>query len=135
MANKKTTVLDLLVTELTTVSSLTKATRILLLPADARKQSPYAGLIAGSEEVVVEDATDVRYELDVDIILMRKGRDIEKLIDDVKNLLYGPTLAGDIGALQIRIVGQEPVALLDADFYSSTRIVAIITYVATKGAF
>lgn len=135
MANKKTTVLDLLVAELATVPSLAKVTRILLLPAEARKQSPYAGLITGAEEVVVEDATDVRFELDVDIILMRKGRDIEKLIDDVKNLLYGSMLAGDIGALQLRIVGQEPVALLDADLYSSTRIVAVITYVATKGAF
>lgn len=135
MANKKTAVLDALVTELATVSSIAKATRILLLPADARKQAPYAGLIAGAEEEVVEDATDVRYELNVDIILLRRGRDIEKLLDEVKDLLYGASIASTIGALQLRIIGQEEVALIDADLYSSTRIVAIVTYVATKGAF
>jgi hypothetical protein len=114
---------------------VTKATRILLTPAEARKWSPYAGLIASTEEVVVEDATHVRYELDVDIILLKKGRDIEEMLDTVKNLLYTDSLATTIGAKQIRIIGQEEVALVDADSYSSTRIVTTITYVSTKGAF
>jgi len=112
-----------------------KATRILLTPAEARKWSPYAGLIAGSEEVIVEDITDVRYELDVNLILLKRGRDIEEMLDIVKNLLYADTLATSIDALQIRIIGQEEVALIDADKYSSTRIVMTITYVSTKGAF
>ena len=135
MANKKTAVLDALVTQLATVSSIAKATRILLQPAETRKQSPYAGLISGTEEAVVEDATDVRYELNVDILLIRKGRDIEELLDEVKDLLYGASIASTIGALQLRIIGQEEVALIDEDSYSSTRIVAIVTYVATKGGF
>lgn len=135
MANKKTSILDTLVTQLGNLSAVTKATRVLLTPADARKHSPYAGLIAGTEEVVVEDATHVRYELDVDIILLKKGRDIETMLDAVKGLLYTSTLATTIGALQIRVIGQEEVALVDADSYSSTRIVVTITYVATKGAF
>ncbi|MFA7286914.1 MAG: hypothetical protein WC052_04625 [Patescibacteria group bacterium] len=135
MANTKTTILDNLVTQLETSSSVAKATRILLTPVDARKHSPYVGLIAGPEEVVVEDSTHVRYELDISIILLKKGRDIETMLDAVKNVLYGSTLAATIGALQIRVIGQEEVALIDADSYSSTRIVATITYVATKGAF
>lgn len=135
MANKKTSILNTLVTELLTVSSVATATRILLQPAEARKKAPYAGLISGTEEAVVEDATDVRFELNIDIILLIKGRDIEKLLDEVKDLLYGASIASTIGALQLRIIGQEEVALIDADSFSSTRIVAVVTYVATKGDF
>jgi len=135
MANKKTNVLNALVAQLENLSSIAKATRILLSPINARKWSPYAGLIAGPEEVIVEDLTHIRYELDVDVILLEKGRDIEKLLDKVKNLLYSSLLATTIGALQIKIVGQEEVALVDNDKFSSTRIVMTITYVAVKGAF
>lgn len=135
MANKKTTVLDTLVTQLTTLPEVTSATRILMTPTKARTSSPYAGLIAGAEETIVEDSTAVRYELDVDLILLKKGRDIETMLDAVKTLLYSSTLATTLGILQIRIIGQEEVALIDADSYSSTRIVLTITYVAVKSAF
>ena len=135
MPNKKTSILDTLVAQLGTVSSVAKSTRILLTPSEARKHSPYIGLISGSEEMIVEDTTDIRYELDVDIILLKRGRDIESFLDTIKNKLYDNTLASTIGALQIKIIGQEEVALIDADKYSSTRIVTTITYVAEKGAF
>ena len=135
MPNKKTSILDTLVTELGNVSFVGKATRILLTPSEARKHSPYVGLISGPEEAVVEDTTDIRYELDVDIILLKRGRDIESFLDTIKNKIYDGSLATVIGALQIKIIGQEEVALIDADKYSSTRIVTTITYVAQKGAF
>jgi len=77
----------------------------------------------------------VRFELDVDLILLKRGDDIEEMLDAIKNLLYTDSLAATIGALQIRIIGQEEVALLDADLYSSTRIVMTVTYVITKGSF
>jgi len=135
MANKKTNVLDALVVALGNLSEVSTATRILATPATARKKSPYVGLIAGAEEPIVEDDTDVRFVLDVDIILLKNGRDIEKMLDVVKDLLYSDALAATIEAFQIRKIGQEEVALLDADKYSSTRIIVTITYVATKGAF
>jgi len=135
MANTKTTILDNLVEQLATITGIAKSTRILLTPNEARQHSPYIGLIAGSEEAVVEDITDVRYELEVNLILLKKGRDIETMLDDVKQLLYDSTLAATIGALQVRIIGQEEVALIDSDVYSSTRIAAIITYVASKAGF
>jgi hypothetical protein len=135
MANKKTAILDALVTQLENVPETATVTRILLTPANARKHSPYIGVISGTEVVVVEDNTNVRYELDVDLILLKRGRDIETFLDGVKNALYSSTLAATIGALQVVVVGQEEVALIDADAYSSTHIVLTVTYVATKGAF
>lgn len=131
----KTTILDALVAQLEALPEVATATRVLLSPANARKSSPYAGLIAGAEEVVVEDAANIRYELDVDIILLKKGIDIESMLDAVKIKLFSTPIAVAIGALQVRIVGQEPVALIDEDNYSSTRIVTVITYVITKDSF
>lgn len=135
MANTKSTILDNLVTQLNNLSSVQKATRILLTPSEARKWSPYAGLISSTEEVIVEDSTDIRYEVDVSIILLKRGNDIEEFIDAIKDLLYDDTLATTIGAKQIKIIGQEEVALIDSDKYSSTRIATVITYVASKGGF
>ena len=135
MANTKTNMLDVLVSELKDITAVREATRILLTPAEARKHAPYIGLIAGREEAIVEDATDVRYELEVNLILLIKGRDIEGFIDDVKDALYATTLPAVIGALQVKIVGQEEVALIDADIYSSTRVLVIVTYVTNKGGF
>jgi hypothetical protein len=135
MAHKKTTMLDALVTQLQALSEVTKATRVLLLPSEARKHAPYVGLISGSEEVVVEDSTHVRYELDLDFLLLKSGRDIESMLDAVKLLLFNSATATAIGALQIRIIGQEEVALVDADKFSSTHIVATVTYVAEKDVF
>jgi len=131
----KTTILDALITQLVALPEVATATRVLLTPNNARKSSPYVGLIAGPEEIVVEDTTNIRYELDVDIILLKKGIDIESMLDAVKIKLFSAPLATAIGALQVRIVGQEPVALIDEDNYSSTRIVTVITYVVAKDAF
>jgi hypothetical protein len=133
--HKKTVILDALVVQIGSLPAVTTATRVLLLPSAARKHSPYAGLISGTEEKIVEDTTHVRYELDVDLILLKKGRDIEEMLASVETLLYANTLATDIGALQVRVIGQEEVALIDVDSFSSTRIVMTITYVAAKGAF
>jgi len=135
MAHTKTSVLDTLITQIISLPEIKTTTRILLSPQNARKNVPYAGLIAGTEEAIVEDTTHVRYELDVDLVLLVRGRDIEKTLDAVKQLLYTSSLAATIGAKHICVVGQEDVALVDADSYSSTRIVITITYVATKGAF
>jgi hypothetical protein len=134
MANTKTGILDALTIQLGGMLTVATATRILLSPASARKKAPYIGLIAGPKEMIVEDTTDVRFELDVDLILLKKGRDIEIMLDSVKQLLHTDSLAVTIGALQISIIGQEEVALIDADSFSSTRVVATITYVSSKSA-
>lgn len=135
MANKKQTVLDNLVAEILGLGVVTTSTRTLLGPADARKHSPYVGLISGTEETIVEDATDIRYELDVNLILLKRGRDVEEMLDGLKILLFTDSLAATIGAFQVKVIGQEEVAIVDEDKYSSTRIVLVITYLSTKGVF
>lgn len=135
MSNTKTTILDALIVKLEASAQVGKATRVLMAPAEARKWSPYVGLIAGQKRKIVQDPTQIRFELPIDLILLKKGREIEEMLDGVKNVLYSGALANDIGALQVRIIGQEEVAILDADKWSSTRIIAIITYVVTKSAF
>lgn len=135
MANTRKTILDKLVTALEGVATVKTATRILLTPEMARKAQPYVGMVTTTEEEIVEDATHVRFEVDVDLILLVKGRSIEEMLDGVKNLLYTSSTATTIGAMQISIIGQEEVALVGDDTFSSTRIATTITYVAIKGAF
>lgn len=130
---KDYSILDALAIQLGNLPEINKAERILLLPSEARKQSPYAGLISSTKDAIVEDTTHIRYELDVDLILLKRGRDIEQVLDAVKNLLYTDSLATTIGAMQVRVIGQEEVALIDANLYSSTRIVMTITYATLKG--
>lgn len=131
MADTKETLLDSLVTMLGGITSVT-CTRRLKTPQGARDAAPYIGLLASTEEVLVRDTTHTRWGLTVDLILMVQGEAIEDLIVDVKNIIEGDNLP--TGALQMRLVGQEPVNLITDDAYSSSRIVVDILYVSSKGA-
>lgn len=126
--------LDALATALEVSDEVKKATRVLLTPEMSRKYQPYVGMIATSEEKIIEDTTGVRWEVDVDFILLKKGKDIESLIDGVKEILFSANTVATIGALHISFIGGEAVAIVNDDDYSSTRIATTITYVVTKGS-
>ena len=130
MADSKETLLDSLVTMLGAITSIT-CTRRLKTPQGARDAAPYIGLLASTEEVLVRDSTHTRWGLTVDLILMVKGEAIEDLIVDVKDIIQGVTLP--TGALQMLLVGQEPVNLITDDAYASSRIVVDILYVSSRG--
>lgn len=131
MADTKETLIDSLVSMLSGITSVT-CTRRLKTPQGARDAAPYIGVLASTEEVLVRDATHTRWGLTVDLILMVKGEAIEDLIVDVKDIIEGATLP--TGALQMQLVGQEPVNLITDDAYSSSRIVVDIIYVSSRGA-
>jgi hypothetical protein len=127
--------LDTLATQLMTSALVKKATRKLETPMQARKHAPYVGMLVTTEEEVVEDTTHVRFEVDVSLILVNRGTDIEGMLDAVKNILYNTATATAIGALLISYTGAEEVSFVDDDTYTGTRILITLTYVATKGAF
>lgn len=131
MPDTKETLIDSLVTMLSGITSVT-CTRRLKTPQGARDAAPYIGVIASTEEVLVRDSTHTRWGLTIDLILMVKGEAIEDLIVDVKDIIEGATLP--TGALQMQLVGQEPVNLITDDAYSSSRIVVDIIYVSSRGA-
>jgi len=131
VADTKEALIDSLVSMLGAISGVT-CTRRLRTPQGARDASPYIGLLASTEEVLVRDSTHTRWGLTVDLILMVKGEAIEDLIVDVKDIIEGDTLP--TSALQMRLVGQEPVNLITDDAYSSSRIVVDMVYVSAKGA-
>lgn len=139
MANTRKTILNALATQLANSSKVKTATRELLAPTEARKQAPYVGMVVETEEEIVEDSTHVRYELDVSLILLHRktttDADVETMLDAVKTVLYNSSTASAIGAKAISVTGQEEVALVNDDQFSSTRVALTITYVATKGAF
>ena len=144
MSNTKVTMIDALVAQLNTISGIGLATRDLLTPANARKNTPYIGVITGDEVKLVEDDAKVRWALTVDLIVLVKGDNVEEWIDKVKSLVFAPgvpsplpsplpdTLATTIGALHVSVEGQNEVALVNADDCSSTRMVLLIIYVSDK---
>lgn len=131
MANTKKAMLDSLATLLGAIASVTCTIR-LKTPQGARDAAPYIGVLPSTEEKLVEDTTHTRWGLTVDLILMVLGEDIEDLIVDVKDIIEGVTLP--TGALQMSLVGQEPVNLITDDAYSSSRVVIDVMYVSSRGA-
>lgn len=135
MANTKVTILNNIVTQLSGITGVHTVTRNLFTPVEARKRSPYLGVISNDEVVVTEDDTDILYRTNVDIIILVKTRLIEEWIDLVKQVVYNSSFAGTVGAKQIRLIGQREVALINADEWSSTRIILEMIYVSSKSGF
>lgn len=133
MANTKETILDTLVTAMGNVTGVTIATRELELPSDTRKKEPYIGIIAGEEAILVEDATEILWSLPVDMIVIKRGTDVEQLVDLIKNAIYAPINLG-AAVKHTHVVSTQEVAVVTQDKFSSTRLVLDITYVSTKGA-
>lgn len=132
MADTKVTILDALVAALLALTGVTTATRNLLKPVEQRASAPYVGVLAGEEEVLVEDSTHLRYLLRVDLILIKFGDDIEGLITEIKNAIYTPI---SIGALDVHLIRTGEVTLVFADAYSSCRMELEVTYAAAKAGF
>lgn len=131
MPNTKETLIDSLVGLLGAIPNVT-CTRRLKTPQKSRDAAPYIGVLASTEEKLVEDATHTRWGMTVDLILMVLGEDIEDMIVDVKDIIEGVTLP--TGCLQMALVGQEPVNLITDDAYSSSRIVLDLLYVSDRGS-
>jgi len=132
MANTRKAIINALVTGLDGLSGIRTATNRLLTPSQAREAAPYIGVIAASEDVLVEDSTAIRYAMLVDFILLAPDDDYEELLDKVKTYIYSEPA---VGALQLKIIGEEEASMVNEDRYSSIRITVHIIYVSTKGAF
>ena len=141
MANVRSSILTALETELLAISNIRKAT-LNILPIDsAERDSPYVGIVAGDEERIVEDDTNIRFGLDVFLFLITDQQyvGVELLIDDIKTAIYSPTgaIALNANVLDKNILNVQPVSLEDfeSDRYSSTRIDLRLLYYAPKSDF
>jgi hypothetical protein len=133
MANTKIAIIDAIVSELNDISGITLATRDLLKPAEQRANAPYVGVISTNEIVLVDDGTNIRWACDLEMMLVQPGDDIEKLVDLVRDAMLDG-MAATVGAKDIRLVGLFEVTQVEADEYSSTRILFEMVYVSAKGA-
>lgn len=132
MANTRKALIASLVAGLGGLTGIRKATNRLYAPSQAREAAPYIGVLVASEEILVEDATAIRFGAEVDLIMLAPDDDIQELTDQVKTYIYD---IPSIGALQVKIIGHEEMSMVTEDRYSSVRITLHVTYVATKGAF
>ena len=141
MANVRDSILTALETELEAITAIKKAT-LNILPIDsAEKGSPYIGIVAGEEENLVEDETNIRFGFDIHLFLITEQQytEVESLIDDIKTAIYSPTGAISLNAnvLDKNIINVQPVSLedFDANKFSSVRIDLRLLYYAPKTAF
>ena len=126
--------LDDLVAQLETIDRVTKSTRKLWPTDRTQNFTGYVGIVDGDEVNIVEDSTHIRWELECALVCQRRGTDIQEMIDDIKDLIYG-TLATDIGALQINYVGNTAPVELKDKLYEATTISINIVYVSSKSGF
>jgi len=133
MANTKQTIIDAIATALTALSGINLATRDLKSPNDQRVNAPYVGIISMNEAVIVDDGTNIRWACDLELVLMKKGDDIEKLVDIVRDAMLSG-MAATAGALEIRLAAVFEVAQVEKDAYSSSRMFFEMIYISTKGA-
>ena len=141
MANVRDSILTALETELQAITNISKAT-LNILPIDsAERDSPYIGIVAGDEEKIVEDDTNIRFGFDVFLFLITEQQytGVELLIDDIKTAIYSPTgaIALNANVLDKNILNVQPVSLedFDANKFSSTRIDLRLLYYAPKADF
>lgn len=132
MANTKQTIIDSLVTNLAAITGVNKVTDFHDTPDRANNAAPYIGVIQESEDFVVEDATHIRQEMVLDLLIVQRQAvgSINDLVDAVKEKIYSPV---SIGALMSRVDTSDKVSNLDELKYSNVRLIATILYVVEKG--
>ncbi len=141
MANVRDSILTALATELEAIDGINKATLFILPIDEAEETQIYVGIVAGDEERIVEDDTNIRFGFDVFLFLIteQQYKGVELLIDEIKSAIYDPTgsLTLNANVLDKNITKEQPVSLEDFDEskYSSTRIDLRLLYYAPKADF
>jgi len=96
---------------------------------------------AGAETILVNDATDIYYALQISLLVITKqtSQNIEPLIDDIKDALLGTTSPVSLHAnIQvINLIATEIVELEDEDAeeFASAILSLEIRYHASKTGF
>ena len=132
MATTKTILLNALEARLETITAVKKVTQVLELPAEARNWAPYIGIVDMGERVAIEDATHVRYALTVGLIILKRGTDLNTLIDSVRAIVLSATTTTAIGALNIKLAAIGPVTSIQADDFAAVRMQCEILYASAK---
>ncbi len=136
-------ILDALETELTALDEIKLATQDTESIDEAEESNPYIGIIAGEEELIVEDdnGIDIRWQLPVNLLLITEQRykDIEALMKRIKQKIYDEnndlTLTNNV--LAINISDFTPVEREGIDFerFSSVQSNLLILYHTTDTDF
>lgn len=133
MANTKRDILDDLTAALAATSGINAASRVLLEPTEARASAPYVGVRSAGEIVLVEDSTHIRYQAQVDLLLVQRDGTIEELIDVVRDAMLNG-MATTIGAKEVRLLGVSEVSVVNTNDFGSARVQFQIIYASTKGS-
>ena len=135
-------IINAIIVELTAITGIKVATRFTKSLTKAEINLPYIGVVASDEEPLVEDATDIHYDLPIDLFLITEEQynDVEGLIDDIKTAFQGITaspssLHANIFYLIVGTVSPVRLDDLDEQNLSSVRIPLRLRYYASKSGF
>ncbi len=137
----KVDILDALVAEILAIDEIKTATRYIQTFTEASINAPSVQVTAGAEEILVDDATDIYYSLQISLLVItdQDAQNIEPLIDDIKDALLGTTcpLSLHANVQVIRLVETAIVELEDEDAeeFASAILNLEIRYHASKTGF
>ena len=117
-----------------------QVTRGPLAFEEIQNNCPFISIIEGSEIVQVEDDVNIRFLLEVGLILYIKGYkssgmsdSINKFISDVEKLIYAPVSLGNYG-LAVGLKNDE-IAVSGTENMAAATIELEVVYYATKASF
>lgn len=141
MSQVRESILNALVTELDGIDAVKIATRETKSLDRAEEDNPYIGVVAGPERVLVQDATDIKFEMIVHLFIITEQQyeNIEGLIVDIKEAIYGTVSPINLNANidLITIIDVLPVLLedFDDDRIASNKMDIRILYNAPRSTF
>lgn len=143
MANIRAAILNALQSELTALDEIKIATQDTMSIDEAEESNPYIGIMAGEEDLSVEDdnGIDIRWELPVVLLLITEQRykGIEALIKRIKQKIYDEnndlTLTNNVLAINIGDFTPVEREDIDDERFSSVQSNLLILYTTTDTDF
>lgn len=138
MANTRSSIISALATELTALDEITLATQYILPVDKAEAKQSYVGIVAGEEVKIIEDATDICYNLPIHLFIIceQQYHDVEVLIDTVKNAIHNSaealTLTNNVQAKTVLSTNPVELEEYDSERFSNVQIDLMIRYYVTK---
>jgi len=116
----------------------TTVKQVSLSPLKDDQEQPWIWIAEGSEAVKVEDDTNIRMELMLNLILyLSQQSDVQeaitKLADDVKKVIYAANLGNYV--LSCSYEGQEDIAVSDSQRQAKISMMVRVVYYAPKAGF
>lgn len=140
MSDVRKQILDDMASALGTITGVRRSTRFINVESQ-EGLTPYIGVRAVDEFTQVEDATDIRFVLTVELFVITEERyqDVEGLITKIKNKIYSPISLGShchvVDLVSVLNTQVPDKTVPGGDKFSTTVMNLTVIYSAPKSGF